>query len=47
VIIWEALAGPSLSYQPIEAAKTLFLDVYDHLPPRLPKTQDKKSLSLF
>jgi len=46
VIVREAVTGPSLAYRPIKAAKTLFTDVCDHLPPRLPKIQDQKSLSL-
>jgi hypothetical protein len=46
VIVWEAVAGRPLAYQPRKAAKTLFIDVYDHLPPRLPKNQDQKAKSL-
>jgi len=33
--------GQPLAYQCTKAAKTLFIDVYDHLPPRLPKVQDE------
>jgi len=46
VIVWEAIVGPPLAYQHIQAAKTLFIDVWDHIPPRLPKIQDQKLLSL-
>jgi hypothetical protein len=42
----EAVAGRPVAYQPSMAAKTLFIDIYDHLPPRLPKIRDQKSLSL-
>jgi len=46
VIVREAATGTSLAYQPIKAAKTLFIDVCDHLPSRLLKMQDQKSLLL-
>jgi len=46
VIVQEAVAAPSLAYQPRKAVITLFIDVCDHLPPRLPKIQDQISLSL-
>jgi hypothetical protein len=46
MIVWEAVAGPHLAYQLIKAAKTLFNDVCDHLPSRLPKIQAQISLSL-
>jgi hypothetical protein len=46
VIVWEAVVGSSLAYQSMAAAKTLFLDVCDHLPPRLLKLPVKKSLLL-
>jgi hypothetical protein len=46
VIVWEAVMGRPLAYQPRKAAKTLYIDVCDHLPPRLPKIQAQKSLSL-
>jgi len=46
VIVREALAGPHLGYHHIKAAKTLFVDVWKHLPPRLPKIQNQKLLSL-
>ena len=45
-IVREAVAGRPLAYQPRKAAKTWFIDVYDHLPPRLPMIHDQKSLSL-
>jgi hypothetical protein len=46
VIVSEVVAGRPLAYQPMRAAKTLFIDVCDHLPPTLPKIEDQKSLSL-
>jgi hypothetical protein len=45
-IVREAVAGPSLAYQPRKAAKTMFLNVRDPLPLSLPEIQDHKSLSL-
>jgi hypothetical protein len=42
VIVRETAAGRPLAYQRIKAAKTLVIDVCDHLPPRLPKIQDQK-----
>jgi len=42
VFVREAASGRPLAYQHTKAAKTSFIDVYDHLPPRLPKIQDQK-----
>jgi hypothetical protein len=47
VIILEAVAGTSRAYLSIKAANTLFIDVCNHLPPRLPKIQDQKLLLIF
>jgi hypothetical protein len=41
VIVREAAAGRPLAYHCTKAAKTLFIDVCDHFPPRLPKIQDQ------
>jgi len=45
-IVREAVAGRPVAYQRIKADKTLFIDVCDHLPPRLPKIQDQKHCRL-
>ena len=42
VIVRKAAVGRSLAYHRIIRAKTLFIDVCNHLPPRLPKIQDQK-----
>jgi hypothetical protein len=42
VIVREAVPGLPLAYQGSKAAKILFIDVCDHLPPRLPNIQDQK-----
>jgi len=46
VIMSKSVAGQSPTHQSMKAAKTFFIDVYDHLPPRFHKIQDQKSLSL-
>ena len=41
-----SIFGNQFHFLLMKAAKTLFIDICNHLPPRLPNIQDQKSLSL-